>query len=188
MKSTMKAAGLILAAVVLGLMTVQGTYALWNATATYAPGTVQAADFNILVSEAQSTKYAMATTPSLSFDVGEVKKNVPVYKAVTVENAVNVTADSPLAVRAGLTVQPVQDNLGGNLSVQVASLGAAPRCDSAGVAYANTLPAPLDLPWKTARTVCIKVSLGPNTPAARMGKPITINANLSVAQVAPGTK
>ena len=49
---TLRAGLLIAAAVVLGLLTVQGTYALWNASTSATPGTVSSASFDVSLTEA----------------------------------------------------------------------------------------------------------------------------------------
>lgn len=44
---SLRAAALVAAAVLMGLLTVQGTYALWAANASVTPGSVSAASFNV---------------------------------------------------------------------------------------------------------------------------------------------
>ena len=51
---TLRAGLLIAAAVVLGLLAVQGTYALWNAGTSAAPGTVTSASFDVSLTASPS--------------------------------------------------------------------------------------------------------------------------------------
>ncbi|WP_146363535.1 hypothetical protein [Arthrobacter yangruifuii] len=188
MRSTLKAAGLILAAVVLGLMTVQGSYALWNTMAPSNAGTLQAADFNILVNGSPMTPGPVAIQIP-----GTIGKGVNVYAPITVQNTVNVTQNSPLVLAATASVYAPVDNFGGNLTVKTAVLQAGHTCESMPPAFYAAVPYPaathsVTLPWQGAQTICVQATLNRNTPAALMGKDVKINAKLSVAQVAPGIK
>ena len=58
--TTLKAAGLVLIAVVLGMLTVQGSYALWNKSVSSNAGTVQAADFRISLTDTDAIDRALA--------------------------------------------------------------------------------------------------------------------------------
>ncbi|MCQ1951093.1 hypothetical protein NNX28_14310 [Arthrobacter sp. zg-Y859] len=179
MKSTLKAAGLILAAVVLGLMTVQGTYALWNTAAPSNAGTIQAADFNILVNGSPMTP------GPLTLNVGDVAKGQPRYQSVTVENAVNVTESSPLRLQASLVGLGPVKGFDGYLTVTAATVPIATACDLvAATQYTATPPAPVlakDAPQK----ICLKADLNPNTPIAYLGRTIASTITLTVAQTAP---
>jgi predicted ribosomally synthesized peptide with SipW-like signal peptide len=62
-KRTLQAAGLIAAAVILGLLTVQGTYALWSATAVASPGAVSSASFTVNLTAAPSGQVTTMTLP-----------------------------------------------------------------------------------------------------------------------------
>jgi predicted ribosomally synthesized peptide with SipW-like signal peptide len=173
----LKAAGLILAAVVLGLMTVQGSYALWNAAVTATPGTVQSADFNILVNNVN-----MATTPSLN--VGELTPGKPAYVPLMVTNAVNVTADSPLVLQASVTGLNPVNTFEGNLTVKSAVIQGAAVC-TPELPYAAGAPQLPVLGIKATQTICFKVELSGSTPAQLLGAKVEIPVSLSVAQVAP---
>ncbi|MFB9798452.1 hypothetical protein ACFFON_16065 [Arthrobacter citreus] len=173
----LKAAGLILAAVVLGLMTVQGSYALWNAAFSVTPGTVQAADFNILVNNVN-----MATTPALT--VGELTRGKPAYVPLVVTNAVNVTADSPLVLQASVTGLNPVNTFEGNLTVKSAVIQGAATC-TPDLPYAAGAPQLPVLGIKATQTICFKVELSSATPARLLGANVEIPVSLSVAQVAP---
>ena len=123
MKKALKAAGLIAAAVVLGLLTAQGSYALWNTTAPANAGTVQAADFKILLNNVEMSK----PTP-IALDIGELAPGTPAYTSLTVANKVNVTAASPLKLQPSLTGLVPVDTFGGNLTVTTAVATAGKAC------------------------------------------------------------
>lgn len=176
----LKAAGLILAAVVLGLMTVQGSYALWNAAAQTTPATVQAADFNILVNDVN-----MAVTPSLN--VNHLTRGTSAYVPLMVTNAVNVTPDSPLLLQASLTGVVPTNAFEGHLTVTSAVVQGPAAC-TPDLPYAPGIPKLPVLGIKASQTICFKVTLSSTTPAKFVGQAINIPVNLSVAQVAPGTK
>lgn len=184
----MKAAGLILAAVVLGLMAVQGTYALWNTTAPSNAGTIQAADFRILVNGTE-----MKPGPLAVQIPGTLAKGKSAYAPITVQNSVNVTETSPLALTLKATVNAPADDFGRNLTVKTGVLRTGYTCESLPAASYAAVPSPaanhsVTLPWQAAQTICVQVSLSAKTPAAQMGKEIKIDANLTVAQVAPAAK
>ncbi|MCC3272981.1 hypothetical protein MUK71_05235 [Arthrobacter zhangbolii] len=175
----LKAAGLVLAAVVLGLMTVQGSYALWNASAPQNAGTVQTADFNVTVNEA-----SMAQTPSLALNLEGLTRGTAVYTSLRVTNAVNVSPGSPLVLQPAVSAPVPSSTLNGNLTVTTAVVQGNSAC-TAGLAYRTGTPALPVLATKATQTICFKVALHQNTPANLLGKPVSIPVNLSVAQLAP---
>ncbi|MCQ2001786.1 hypothetical protein [Arthrobacter zhaoxinii] len=179
MKSTLKAAGLILAAVVLGLMTVQGSYALWNTTAPSNAGTIQAADFNILVNGSPMTPGPLAV------NMGDVAKGQARYQSITVENAVNVTDSSPLRLQASLVgLGPVKD-FAGYLTVTAAAVPISSACDLLSAnQYTSVSPAPV-LTKGAPQKICLKAELNPNTPTAYLGRNVASTITLNVAQTAP---
>ncbi|MCC9205449.1 hypothetical protein [Arthrobacter sp. zg-Y769] len=187
MKSTLKAAGLILAAVVLGLLTVQGTYALWNTTAPSNAGTIQAADFRILVNGTEMTSGPMTIQIP-----GTLGKGKSTYAQIAVQNSVNVTQDSPLALKVDALVYAPVGDFGRNLTAKTAVLRSGYTCDTmpanSYAAVSVTAAHSVTLPRLATQTICIQASLNVNTPAAQMGKEFKINANLTVAQVAPAAK
>ncbi len=111
MKSTrtLKAAGLVLIAVVLGLLTVQGSYALWNKAATSDAGTIQAADFRIGLTDAISARATnmtledgTAATLSLSTTpAGVVLPGQSTYAGVQVGNVTNASGDGSITCACG---------------------------------------------------------------------------------------
>lgn len=182
MKKALKAAGLIAAAVVLGLLTAQGSYALWNTTAPANAGIVQAANFSILVNNAE-----MGSTP-IALSIGELAPGKSAYTSLTVTNNVNVTAASPLVLQPSLTGLAPVDNFGGNLTVTTAVATAGKACKDLAPTDWKTVPALQSMGVGASQTICIKVELNTNTPASHLGKSINIPVTLTVAQVAPAAK
>lgn len=180
----LKAAGLILTAVVLGLMTVQGSYALWNAAAVSSPGTLQAADFSIKVN---GQEMAGQTVP---LTLGELLPGKTAYTAIDVKNNVNVTRNSPLVLKLNLTGLTPDDTFGNSLVVKTAVPAAGTTCAAVAPTSYTAAPAAISrtLALGTTQSVCIAVELSAATPAIHLGKAIQIPANLTVAQAAPGTK
>ena len=179
----LKAAGLILAAVALGLMTVQGSYALWNATVNTAPSTVQAADFSILVNGVD-----MRGT-QVQLPIGELARGKTAYAAIEIRNNVNVTAASPLQLGFDLTLVPA-DNFGGNLVVKTFVPVPGGTCPPPAAAPYKEAPNGISraLALGATQNICVAVELNAATPTAQLGKAIQIPANLTVTQLAPGTQ
>lgn len=174
----LKAAGLILTAVVLGLMTVQGTYALWNKVVPSNAGTLQAADFNVLVN---GTPMPAAQITQLEIgQLGRGPANAK-YTKIEIANKVNVTPDSPLVLQASVAGLTPVDNFGGKLTVRTARVAGTADCKT--VAYPVAAPSgPIIVTKDAPQTLCFKVELAADTAAAHMGKPITIPVTVTVAQ------
>lgn len=180
MKKALKAAGLIAAAVVLGLLTTQGSYALWNTTAPANAGTIQAADFKVLVNNVDMSK----DTP-IALNIGELAPGGSAYTSLTVTNKVNVTADSPLVLKPSLSGLVPVNNFGGNLTVTTAVAPAGTACkDLARTSYTSVPPTATALAVGASRTFCIKVALKTGTKGNN-GKPINIPVTLTMAQPEP---
>lgn len=176
----LKAAGLILAAVVLGLMAVQGTYALWNAAAPSKAGTVQSANFSILVNNAE-----MTSTP-VALNIGELARGSAAYTSLAVTN--NVNSGSALRVQPSLAGLVPTDTFGGNLTVKTVLAAAGAQCAAIPAATydaAPRIPAMPALGIGVTQNICFKVELKAATPSAMLGTPINIPITLNVAQIAP---
>ncbi|MCC9198030.1 hypothetical protein QNO08_04795 [Arthrobacter sp. zg-Y820] len=174
----LKAAGLIFAAVVLGLMTVQGSYALWNAAAPSNAGTIQAADFSILINGAD-----MTTTP-IDFAAGQLTRGgKPAVKYFEVTNNVNVTANSPLKLQASLTGLGAVNGFGGHLTVKAAAVTAGTNCDLVGAGSYSTAPKMPILAKSIPQGICLKAELSGTTPAEYLGRNFSMQPALVVAQL-----
>src|SRR6478752_5070392 len=107
-KRSLEAAALIAVAVVLGLSTVQGTYALWNATAVAAPGTISSASFDMAlqaVNTGTSTNMTLAdgkTSATLTLSpAGTLGPGTSVYGGVVVTNNTFAGGQFNTAITAG---------------------------------------------------------------------------------------
>ena len=179
----LKAAGLIIAAVVLGLMTVQGSYALWNAAVPSNAGTVQSANFSILVNRAE-----MTGTPVI-LNIGELARGTAAYTSLTVTN--NVNASSALHIQPSLSGLVPTNNFAGNLTVKTVPAAAGVQCSAIAAATYDAAPRIPVLPTLAiggTQNICFKVELKSSTPANLLGEPIDIPITLNVAQTAPTPK
>ncbi|WP_336711476.1 hypothetical protein [Arthrobacter sp. USHLN218] len=106
-KTLLKASALLAAAVVLGLLTVQGTYALWSRVVPVEAGTIQAANFRVTLTDvgtgaememvdASGKAALLPLRPS-----GPVSSTVPAYAGVKVSNVTNAGSDFAVRARIG---------------------------------------------------------------------------------------
>ncbi len=103
---TLRAGVLIAAAVILGLLTVQGTYALWSASANAAPGTVSSASFDVILTASPSEQVSNMTlaggpaTISLT-QTASLSPGTSVYASLAVSNNTNAGGQFNTAITAG---------------------------------------------------------------------------------------
>lgn len=172
----LKATGLILAAVVLGLMTVQGSFALWNKVVTSNAGTVQSANFSILVDGVEMASLAQPLTLNLA----EIKPNGSSYTSVNITN--NVNATSAMTVKPKVVVGAATAGFAEYLTVQTTVLVAGQTCETA--TYAGMPDLGVIAKGQTnTRTICLKATLKSSTPAAILGKTTTVPVTLTVSQM-----
>ncbi|MBO0908173.1 hypothetical protein [Arthrobacter sunyaminii] len=172
----LKATGLILAAVVLGLMTVQGSYALWNAAVPSNAGTIQAADFKVTVKDTLLSPGQELQLPAAKLSMASRELITP----VSVASAVNVTRDSPFRSITTLTVNPVA----APLVVGVALSNTNGTCPAVAAMYKASAAT---LPQKTMvkQTFCFRTALKDGTTNQMLGVPVIgPSATLDVTQVA----
>ncbi|MDJ0314000.1 hypothetical protein [Arthrobacter sp. H35-D1] len=195
MKSTraLKATGLVLIAVVLGLLTVQGSYALWNKAAIAAAGTIQAADFRIsltdtITSVVTDMTLADGTAATLSLSTtpaGVVIPGQSTYAGVELGNETN--AGGLFTVRAS-TSTPVVDNNAGSplapyLTLKVVAANSLPQCSSAALYEDASETAETDIPKQDTGVFCFQVSLADNMPASLSGQSATVAIPITVNQL-----
>lgn len=174
----LKAAGLIITAVVLGLMTVQGSYALWNAVVPSNAGTIQSADFRMLVGTPTMPVVDMTTLQQqqpMILNIPDLKPGGSSYTTVTVTNSTNATTD--MQVKPVVSSSPALDGFAGYATVQTTALQpgkscetSAPITDLGAIAKGGT------------KTLCVKVSLAQTIPADLYGKQLKIPVTLTVNQ------
>ncbi|WP_287933365.1 hypothetical protein [Arthrobacter sp.] len=190
----MKAAGLVLAAVLLGLLAVQGSYALWNTAVSANAGTIQAADFRVSLTDTQTTNttnmtlpdgtaaaIALSTTPA-----GVVLPGLASYAGIQLGNVTN--AGGPFTIRAAIGSIPGKSDAGtglaGYLTVKAVAATSLDQCSNAAL-YASALPT--DLPAMTITkgatgVFCFQVALSATTPAALAGSTAGVTLPIVVTQ------
>ncbi|NVM99935.1 hypothetical protein [Arthrobacter sp. SDTb3-6] len=196
MRSTpmLKAAGLVLAAVLLGLMAVPGSYALWNSAASASAGTIQAADFRVTLTDTQTSNTTDMTLPNgtaaaialTTTPAGALVPGQATYAGVQVGNVTN--AGGAFTIRAAVGSTPVKTDTGsglaGYLTVKAVAAGSLAQCASASL---YTLALPTDLPSMaiakgSTGVFCFQVSLNAAMPANLAGSTAGISIPLTVAQ------
>ncbi|OAE02715.1 hypothetical protein [Arthrobacter sp. OY3WO11] len=192
-KRTLQAAGLIAAAVMMGLLTVQGTYALWSATAVAAPGSVSSASFTVNLTATPSGQVTtmtlldgrpanLALTPDAALLPG-----MSVYAGVVVTNSTDAGGTFNTVATAG---QPAMANLSGGalsqyLSVSGKAAASAADC-SAASGYAplgaSGLATPA-VPKSGSTVICFQVTLSSSAPSTVKGQAVAITLPLTVRQL-----
>ncbi len=192
-KHAMKAAGLVLIAVVLAMLTVQGSYALWNKAAGSNGGTVQAADFRISLTDTQAgsvtdmtlSNGTAATLALSSTGVGALLPGQSSYAGVQVNNLTDAGGD--FTVRATTTAPVVANNPGSSLAqyitVKAVTAGSLAQCSQPAIygqaAVSGT--AMVDVAKYGAGVFCFQVTLSATMPASVSGQsaqiaiPVTVN-------------
>lgn len=177
--SALKTAALLAVAVVLGLGTVQGSLAAWNATTASAAGTVQAADFAVTLTSAggaaqRLTTNGQSSTVALPALTG-LKPGQTQAVPVTVTNATD-------AGRGDFTIELTTAVLPPNGAASK-FLKVTAGLQSSGSCPASGLPAAARLKQGGSATLCVAVTLDAQAPATAGGQANTISVKLTAAQV-----
>ncbi|MCY0905694.1 SipW-dependent-type signal peptide-containing protein [Arthrobacter sp. H14-L1] len=188
----LKAAGLVLAAVVLGLLTVQGTYALWNSAVNSNAGTVQAADFRVSLTDGPTNTttdmtvnglpatVALSTTP-----IGVVIPGQSVYAGVQLGNVTNAGGDFKIRATAG--TPGITDSSGSGfasvLSVKAVAADTLAQCQSAALYAGAKNMASVDIAKNMTGVLCFQVTLDASAPGRLQGKSAGISIPLTVDQL-----
>lgn len=190
----LKAAGLVLAAVLLGLLTVQGSYALWNTAVSANAGTIQAADFRVSLTDTQTSNTTDMTLPNgtaaaialTTTAAGTVLPGQATYAGVQLGNVTNAGGD--FTIRAAIGSAPAKTDTGSGLAsyltIKEAAAGSLDQCSSDAL-YASALPT--DLPAMTivkggTGVLCFQVGLNAATPAGLAGSTAGISLPIVVTQ------
>lgn len=191
---SLRATALVAAAVLLGLLAVQGSYALWNAMVPAAPGTLSAASFTVNLTgspSGQTTPMTMAGGQSASLALtaqnAVLSPGTSTYADVLVGNAsdaggafsISVTAENPTVANAG----------GGSLAqyLSVSAKTAAATADCAITTnYTPLTSAGLTsgaVPKGGSVVMCFEVKLSTAAPAAVKGQTANITVPLTARQL-----
>ena len=189
----LRAGALIAAAVVLGLLAVQGTYALWNAGTSTAPGTVSSASFDVSLSASpsgQATNMSLPGGTSATINLGSattLAPGTPVYASLVAGNNSNAGGTFSTSITAG---QATVTNVGLGILAQYVTISAkfAPavaECYSA-TGYAALTAAGLTsaaVPKSTSTVLCFQVSLSSSTSMLLKGQAVNISLPLTARQL-----
>ncbi|TWD53096.1 hypothetical protein FB478_104237 [Arthrobacter sp. AG367] len=192
-KRRLQAAALTAVAVVLGLFTVQGTYALWSAAASASPGTITSASFDTAltaVNTGQTTTMTLADGSAATLTLspaGTLGPGTSVYGGVVVTNNTNAGGQFNTAITAG---QPTIANVSGGtlasyVSVNAKSAASSAECSTA-TGFASISTAGLVSPTvaKGGSTVfCFQVSLSTSAPSTVKGQAVNISLQLTARQL-----
>lgn len=192
-KRRLQAAALTAVAVVLGLFTVQGTYALWSAAASASPGTITSASFDTAltaVNTGQTTTMTLADGSAATLTLspaGTLGPGTSVYGGVVVTNNTNAGGQFNTAITAG---QPTIANVSGGTLARYVSVNAKTAASSAECStatnFASISTAGLVSPTvaKGGSTVfCFQVSLSSSAPSTVKGQAVNISLQLTARQL-----
>lgn len=189
---TLRAGLLIAAAVVLGLLTVQGTYALWNASTSTAPGTVSSASFDVSLAASPSGQVTNMTLPGgpATINLGQATSlapGTPVYASLVVGNNSNAGGTFSTSISPGpATVTNVGPGvLAPYVTVSGKFASSVAECNSsAGYAPLTALGITSEAVPKAASTVlCFQVSLSSSTSALLKGQAVNISLPITARQL-----
>ena len=189
----LRAGALIAAAVVLGLLAVQGTYALWNASTSAAPGTVTSASFDVALTASpsgQATNMSLSGGTAATINVGTATSLAPgtsVYASLVVGNNSNAGGSFSTSITAG----PADvTNVGTGALKPYVTVSAKFASSVAGctvaTGYASLMAAELNsaaVPKAASTVLCFKVSLSSSTSMLLKGQAVNISLTLTARQL-----
>ncbi|WP_285241677.1 hypothetical protein [Pseudarthrobacter sp. MEB009] len=195
-RRTLQAAALIAAAVLLGLLTVQGTYALWNASALTAPGTVSAASFDVAMTSTlagqATSNMTLPSGQSANLNLGPTAALQPgdsVQAGVVVTNNSNASGAFSTAFTVGQpsvtdtpTVADPKAGLAHYLTVTAKTAATAAQCnDTTGYGAVTGLRSPA-VAKGGATVFCFRVSLSQEPDSSVKGKAVNITLPMTARQ------
>ncbi|MEN8581693.1 hypothetical protein ABFP37_03145 [Burkholderia sp. RS01] len=194
---SLRAAALIAAAVLLGLLTVQGSYALWNVGTSAAPGSVSAASFNVSLTglpSGQMTNMTLAgggaATLALTTSgtpLAALTPGTAVHSSASITNNSDAGGQFSISVTAGA---PTVTNAGGGtlatyLTLSAKNVATTAEC-STTTGYTQLTPAGLTtaaVPKGATTIICFEVKLSSTAPATVKGQAVSISIPLTAHQL-----
>jgi hypothetical protein len=188
----LRAASLVAAAVLLGLLTVQGSYALWAAATSAIPGAVTAASFDVSLTgtpTGQVTNMTVAGGQAATISLTPATALTPgsaVYSSVSAVNNSDAGGQFNISVTAGTPV--VSNTAGGGLAAYV-TVAAKTAATAGACGTTNYLAVPAGgltsaaVPKGTGTTVCFEVRLASNAPSTVKGQAVSITIPLTATQL-----
>lgn len=190
---TLRAGVLIAAAVVLGLLTVQGTYALWNASTSTVPGSISSASFDVSLSASPSgqvTNMTLAGGQAGSLNLTQTATVSPgnsVYANVAIANGSNAGGTFNAALTVGqATLADVNSGvLAQYLTVSAKNVTSTAQCGTT-TGYTVLTAAGLTsaaVPKSTSTVFCFQVSLSSTAPSTVKGQAVNITLPITARQL-----
>lgn len=177
MKRMLKMAGLVLAATMLGLLTVQGTLALWNTTASSITQSLTTAEFAVSVKSGEGTTQYLTDGDSVVTLAGQ-NNLLPGESRTTAMRLGNASNAGSGTFRARITVgTPVATGeLKNHLTLSIAK---ASGSDCSKTVQDSTV----DLAQDQSALFCLQTTLSATAPASLSGSKSTISVPLNAAQL-----
>lgn len=191
----LKAAGLVLVAILLAMLTVQGSYAIWNKAVISNAGTLKAADFRISLTDTDTNQLtdmtlANGTSATLSLSTSSAGVIIPgqsTYAGVRVGNVTD--AGGVFTVMASTGALIVDNNSGSSLAPYLAlktvAANSLSQCSqSATYAPAATSgTATAEIAKNGSGVFCFQLTLAATMPAILSGQRATIAIPITVNQL-----
>lgn len=191
MTGHLRAVALVAAAVLLGLLTVQASYALWAAAASAAPGTVTSASFDVNLAGPSTppTNMTLAGGQQAIVPVnpsGALTPGNAVYSSVSVTNKSDAGGQFNISVTTGTASKSnvAPGDLAQYLTVSARFAASAAACGT--TAYTNIAAAgltPVTVPKGTSTTLCFETRLASSAPDTVKGQSVTITIPLTATQL-----
>lgn len=174
--AALKATALIAIAVLMALLTVQGTLALWNATASSKNQTVQSADFAVTVRTPDGGTARLSGTQTIS--VGGLTGLTPGTSRTVPVQVTNATDAGNGTFKARITAgtPQVSGTLAGYLT---ASIRPAQSTDCSSVRTGTSI----DLAQNATGVFCLTAALSANAPATLGGTTGAVTITLTAQQL-----
>lgn len=173
--AALKATALICAAVLMALFTVQGTLALWSATAASPAQAMQTADFAVPITTtagtAQLAPAQAVTIPAVTGMTPGTTRTIP----VTVTNATDA-GNGAFTTRITAGTPSVSGTLAGHLT---AAVSPAQGTDCSTVRTGSSI----DLAQSTSGVFCLKVTMAAAAPATLGGSTAAVTIPLTAQQL-----
>lgn len=185
----MMATALVSAAVLLGLLAVQGTYALWNEVVTVRPGTVQAAEFKIMLSNPYGDEETNMTnavdTPFYLTDstlpLADLYPGDSVHASVVISNDTNAGSGT-FEVEAATSAASATGGWTEHFRTRVMTASIPDACSTSSFVDASAIKI-VTIPQQGSAVLCIEVTLRETAPVDLQGQSVTFTVPLTVTQL-----
>ncbi|MDN6300956.1 MAG: hypothetical protein L0J68_11915 [Micrococcaceae bacterium] len=176
--SALKTAALLIVSVVLALGSVQGSLAVWNTATGSGAGTVQAADFAVLLKTASGNEQRLSANGAPATVTLPAVTNLQPGESRTLPVAVtNATNAGSGAFRIRLTASPAVVS-----GAKTPGLAATAGISTTGNCSGQT-SATVDLAQNGQATLCVKVTLQDKVPATSGGQTNSVSVKLAATQL-----